>query len=331
MIYNNEERIGVYSIAKIFVEDFQWIFREQPINDFGIDGFVEIAKTGSNLKDKIPTGKLIAVQIKSGKSFLKENTDKHFIFRGSKRHVEYWLNYSIPVILLLYDKESNSAYWEEINHSTVTLTNQFAKIKVPRKNQLNKKNKESLINISHFRNRYEYKVWQLRTSIEEVALLVRQKLFLYVEIDDIPNSDYYNISLLITDENSDNCPEIIHRYWDENPSRFYYSFCLPKDSSFKEGLTDILPWGNLYYNEQKFSDGIFIDEVVKDIVSFGIQESSYEVLKLKRQKKYLALACFLAGNYSFKLELKANSLAYNFLTLNEFFNKEPIFKERIFI
>ncbi len=52
---NSEERIGVYSIAKIFVEELKWIFREQPINDFGIDGFVEITKY------QMPTGRLFGV------------------------------------------------------------------------------------------------------------------------------------------------------------------------------------------------------------------------------------------------------------------------------
>ena len=62
MFYNKEERIGVYAIAKIFTEDFKWIFREQSINDFGIDGLIEITRVGRNLKDLIPTGKLIGVQ-----------------------------------------------------------------------------------------------------------------------------------------------------------------------------------------------------------------------------------------------------------------------------
>lgn len=37
MAYNCEERIGVYSVSKIFTETLGWIFREQPINDFGVD------------------------------------------------------------------------------------------------------------------------------------------------------------------------------------------------------------------------------------------------------------------------------------------------------
>lgn len=47
---NNEERIGVYSVAKVFSENLKWIFREQPINEFGIDAFVEITKDDKNKK-----------------------------------------------------------------------------------------------------------------------------------------------------------------------------------------------------------------------------------------------------------------------------------------
>ena len=79
MRYKSKERVGVYSVAKIFTENLGWIFREQPINDFGIDGFVEITRIRLNLKDLIPTGRLLGVQIKSGKSFFKEIKDNFFI------------------------------------------------------------------------------------------------------------------------------------------------------------------------------------------------------------------------------------------------------------
>ncbi len=65
MKYNTEERIGVYSVAKIITEKLKWIFREQPINDFGIDGFVEVTRASINPNYQIPTGKLFGVQIKS--------------------------------------------------------------------------------------------------------------------------------------------------------------------------------------------------------------------------------------------------------------------------
>lgn len=56
------ERIGVVSTEKI-INKMGLIFREQPTDDYGIDAQIETMEKG------YATGKLIAVQIKSGISF----------------------------------------------------------------------------------------------------------------------------------------------------------------------------------------------------------------------------------------------------------------------
>jgi hypothetical protein len=150
MIYNNEERIGVHSIAKIFTEELGWIFREQPISDFGVDAYVEITGTRDSSSYLTPTGKLIGVQIKSGQSYFKDTKDIYFVFRGTKRHLKYWLNHSIPVILIVYDKITGNAYWQEVNNSTAVLTGSFFKVNISKQNLLNYKSREALANIAFF-------------------------------------------------------------------------------------------------------------------------------------------------------------------------------------
>ena len=331
MTYNREERVGVYSVAKIFTENLGWIFREQPINDFGIDGFVEITRVSLNLKDLIPTGKLIGVQVKSGKSFFKEVKDDHFVFRGSKKHLQYWLNHSIPFVLIIYDKETHSAYWEEVNESTVLLANNSFKVNISKINLLNSENKEHLTSIGFFKHRYEYRFWQLQSSIEEINLLIKKQLFLYVEIDSIPKSDDYHITLLLADENCENASKIIYRHYDDSPNRFYYHFYLSKDKSLKEAINDTLPWADLFIDEVDFFDEVLTEQMANEILRFDQDEFIQDVLELKGKNLFLTLACYLTGSCCFRLELKANDLAYNFLAINEFLSKEPIVKPRIFI
>jgi hypothetical protein len=59
------DREGVNAVERVFVKELGWIFREQTIGDWGIDAHVEVAN------EKEPSGRLLALQIKSGKSFLK--------------------------------------------------------------------------------------------------------------------------------------------------------------------------------------------------------------------------------------------------------------------
>ena len=77
------ERIGVSSVEKI-INQMGMIFREQPVDDYGIDAQIEI------VENKCATGKLIAVQIKSGNSYFKELTPNSIIYRGKRKHYDYW-------------------------------------------------------------------------------------------------------------------------------------------------------------------------------------------------------------------------------------------------
>lgn len=68
------DRLCVSELENFFSKH-GWLFREQYLHDYGIDAQVEIVING------VPTGKLIAIQIKSGKSYFSENTDTDIIYR----------------------------------------------------------------------------------------------------------------------------------------------------------------------------------------------------------------------------------------------------------
>ncbi len=59
MRYNKTERLGVIETDRIVTKEIDWIFREQPIVDVGLDAIIEQSEDGN------PTGKFLAVQIKS--------------------------------------------------------------------------------------------------------------------------------------------------------------------------------------------------------------------------------------------------------------------------
>ena len=62
---SSTERIGVYHCAKI-AQHNNWMFREQPIDDVGIDAHMELIESTGKSKQ------LLALQIKSGASWYKE-------------------------------------------------------------------------------------------------------------------------------------------------------------------------------------------------------------------------------------------------------------------
>jgi hypothetical protein len=97
------ERVGV-NAAGLEFSRWGWAFREQPVADFGIDAHVEPCS-----EDR-PTGRLIALQIKSGSSYFAEPARGGWVFRGSDTHLLYWFRHALPVVLLLHDPESGITY-----------------------------------------------------------------------------------------------------------------------------------------------------------------------------------------------------------------------------
>jgi hypothetical protein len=107
-----------------FTESFDWLPRELPTSDHGIDMIVE------EVLDQKPTGRLIAVQVKSGSSYFRERTQDGFVFRDAT-HVEYWTGYSLPVIVAFYDPTTKLSYWQSIDASTIVATGKKWKVMVP--------------------------------------------------------------------------------------------------------------------------------------------------------------------------------------------------------
>ena len=114
---NSTERKGVYHIGQI-AESNQWMFREQPIDDVGIDAHMELTE---------PTGEpkqLLALQIKSGASWFKEKKDDYIIFRDiNERQYNYWTMNSLPCILVLYNPDDDMCIWQKLTAETIERTN----------------------------------------------------------------------------------------------------------------------------------------------------------------------------------------------------------------
>lgn len=116
---NRVERLGVYGVASEITK-LGWIFRELAESDVGVDAQVEI------VIDERPTGQLIALQIKSGPAYFKEPAaGSGWVVRGKKRHLAYWLDHQLPVLLVLHDPNSGISYWSHIDPASRHVDHRF--------------------------------------------------------------------------------------------------------------------------------------------------------------------------------------------------------------
>jgi len=118
---------GVRMVEEIVSDQFGWILRPQDgQKDLGIDAHIELI--GSNGE---AFGKLIAAQIKCGKSFFKTSNIDGYVFYGELKHLNYYLNYSIPVIIILCDPEENVCWWSEVDPLETDRTKTGWQITIP--------------------------------------------------------------------------------------------------------------------------------------------------------------------------------------------------------
>ena len=103
---SSTERVGIHQCGLI-AEKNNWMFREQPVNDIGIDAHMEFVEHGQPRQH-------LALQIKSGPSWFREKKDNCIIFRNiNKRQYDYWTMNSLPCIIVLFNPDDGMCLWQE--------------------------------------------------------------------------------------------------------------------------------------------------------------------------------------------------------------------------
>jgi hypothetical protein len=127
----SQERRGIAAVQS-FAASKDQIWRETNTGDVGIDGQLEYVND-----DGYATGKLVAVQVKSGPSYFEHPTDLGWKFYPETKHRRYWEQFPVPVILVLNDPETGHCYWVDVRQALrVPLRDDQSFIVVPKANVL---------------------------------------------------------------------------------------------------------------------------------------------------------------------------------------------------
>lgn len=125
-----QERLGIAAIQG-YAARRQQIWRETATGDVGIDGNLEFVNT-----DGSATGRIVAVQVKSGTSYFANPSDAGWKFYPQKMHRNYWESFPLPVLLVLHDPRSGKSYWTDARQALRTPGGESAYIEVPSENVL---------------------------------------------------------------------------------------------------------------------------------------------------------------------------------------------------
>ncbi|MFY7669534.1 DUF4365 domain-containing protein [Tenacibaculum sp. MEBiC06402] len=262
--FSPTERIGVSKIETIFLKEFEWIPRTILETDVGIDMTVEIAEKGE------PSGELFAIQIKTGESYFSEENNDKIVFRGKEKHLNYWLNYSLPVIIILHNPENDLTIWQEITENNITKTKKSWKIEIPKHQSLSKAFYDRLKNL----NRYPKEIQRFQKLLADKKLmrLIAERKDIILEIEDWVNKSDGRVSLAIKENISEDIDN-------EISTVKYINFY-----DIKQSLQVVFPWAKfeidepfyeIYENDDFMAEYGIWDPEDKQYIGTSIDASEY--------------------------------------------------------
>ena len=158
-------KVGESFIELFIHQELKWIYR--PIHqesDFGIDGYVDI------IESDYVTGKTIGLQIKCGDSYYQKKTSGGIRYDGDNKHLNYYLNYPFPIILVILNTACSKAYWVEFNVDMTEPSKNGWWIEIPEYNPLDISAKEKWKSIAGPSSDYSEQItlsWETNKIIEE--------------------------------------------------------------------------------------------------------------------------------------------------------------------
>jgi hypothetical protein len=88
------------------------IFRRVFEEDVGIDAHIELCPTPDE-----PSGSVVALQVKSGDSYIHAETESTFAFYPALEDLQYWQSFALPVYLVVYHSGRGTAYWLDVKEA----------------------------------------------------------------------------------------------------------------------------------------------------------------------------------------------------------------------
>lgn len=162
---------GVTIVKSIVENDLNWIFRKNNQEfDFGIDAYIDIISEFAQI-----TGKSIALQIKTGQSFFSEMNDNGWVYRGDMKHLNYYLNHDMPVIIVIVNEITKKIFWCLCDAKKTEKAGENWKITIPFHQELNSESKKELQKyitpIIDYASQFEH-FWEVNKMLKEQERMV---------------------------------------------------------------------------------------------------------------------------------------------------------------
>jgi hypothetical protein len=302
------ERLGVSTID-IFFSKIGWLFREQPVLDHGIDAQVEVVEDGQ------PTGKLIALQIKTGNSYFSEVSGGCYVLRGNKHHYDYWTSHALPVIAMLCNPETLNVYWVQVTDESIIRTGDGWKILVPQENLLAESEIEHLASLTNIPKPLQ-KYNRLKLDRQWIDMVADGEI-VYIEFEDWIHKSLKRYNFRIGCESRSNIPEM------------QWPMLYGPGVSVEMALNYVIPWASFVVDEDSHREYM---ESIWDAECYycydkedGVVHHTMPFDEWYRPPEGIVPVGESAGEVErYRLILKLNDIGNAFLLLDNFLEDDDI-------
>jgi hypothetical protein len=279
-----------------------WIYR--PVHqesDFGIDGYVDIVDNGN------VTGKSIAVQIKCGNSYVSKKSEGGIKYEGVNKHLNYYLNLQIPVVLVVINGDCSQGFWVEFDIEKTTNSKTGWWIEIPENNKLDITSQNFFVGLAGAAKDFSQEIqnlWAMNETLNNASFLA-----FAVSKSEVLTGDFSIISSTIKRLTKNRemtlckraSAEIFFPEYDDDPRELYE---IPEVRSwFMETIAQGIPW--FYFFEQSKGMGLMLLFCCTCNVEFqGINGDNHRLLVSLEEQKWW--------------------LEHNFLNLNKFTESNKI-------
>ncbi|WP_280215383.1 DUF4365 domain-containing protein [Nocardia cyriacigeorgica] len=292
--------------ANAVVSKLDWLFRDQPTDDYGIDAHIEIVDNNR------VTGQLVALQIKAGDSFFEEEAEGGWWFRPTQEHLDYWISHSLPVVVVLVDTNGTErCFWQVVSRKTVEKGPRGGlRLLVPEAQELDESAAEPLREIAQG-DPYLLKLRELQLARPWMDILVGGRRLL-IEVEEWINksSGRGSISLQVDDEDG-NPPHEVATWW-----------IMLGGLSYVEVVPKLFAWADVVLHAETYEDADYFEyeaECVRYDEGDRIALEAFEDWQSRQSVDGLRPYTNVANEVDkYRWELVLNDLGRGFLAFDRF-------------
>lgn len=264
---NEIKRLGIYTAGRLTSRMLGLMFRAQREGSTGLNAHLEIL-SGDN------ANRVAGLRIcTSGDA---ERSARGYVCSGETETAAYWLQHSLPVVIMVYEHERGRILWEAVTTENLEIAGKRWEIVVPYENEYNEESEEIISNLT-CTSPYLARLALDKSWIE----MVYEGRELYLELDEWINQPSSRGNLRLCAGGADG-------------GVYQWPFQTSPDMPQVMSLPGLFPWASLHVDEDFYREKNLHDPEPEALVPYIVESGEIARFRLRLELNVLGRA-FLAA------------------------------------